>query len=140
MAFLAKQLYIKRSSIPSGGNGLFTKKLIRKGERIIEYKGRKTTWKDVDHREGKNGYIYFMTRTHVLDALTYTKSLGRYANDARGIGRKKGLFNNTAYIDVGLKVFIDATVDIPPGSEILVGYGKEYWDVIRHNIKHASKI
>jgi SET domain-containing protein len=133
MAFLSKQLYIRRSSIPSSGNGLFTRKMIRKGTRIIEYKGKVTTWKEVNHREGSNGYIYFINRKHVVDAYTYRKALGRYANDARGMKRKKGLKNNAAYSSAGLKVYIDAVEDIPAGTEIFVSYGKEYWDVLRYN-------
>jgi SET domain-containing protein len=133
MAFLSKQLYISRSSIPSGGYGLFTRTFIPKGSRIIEYKGKVTTWKEVNHRNGTNGYIYFINRKHVLDAFTYRKALGRYANDASGMKRRKGLKNNATYVTVGLKVYIDAIEDIPAGSEIFVGYGKEYWDVLRHN-------
>ena len=139
MAFLSKHLFVSRSSIPSGGNGLFTKKLIRKGTRIVEYKGKITSWKEVDHREGTNGYIYFINRKHVLDAYTYKKALARYANDARGMGRRKGLKNNAAYETVGLKVYIDAMQDIPAGSEILVAYGREYWDAIKHNKKISEK-
>jgi len=97
MAYLSKYLYISRSSIPSGGLGLFTRIAIRKGERIIEYKGKVTTWKEVNHRNGTNGYIYFINRKHVVDAFTYRKALGRYANDARGRVRKKGLKNNATY-------------------------------------------
>jgi SET domain-containing protein len=139
MAFLSKHLYIRRSSIPSGGRGLFTSKMIRKGSRIIEYKGKVTTWKEVNHREGTNGYIYFISRKHVLDAYTYRKALARYANDARGMERKKGLKNNAAYETIGLKVYIDAVEDIPAGSEIFVGYGKEYWDALRHNQNISNK-
>ena len=112
---------------------MFTRTLIRKGARIVEYKGKVTTWKDVNHRNGTNGYIYFISHKHVLDAYTYRKALGRYANDARGIERKKGLKNNASYETIGLKVYIDATKDIPAGTEIFVGYGKEYWDALRHN-------
>jgi len=137
MPFLSKQLFTRKSSLPSGGQGLFTRKTISKGERIIEYKGRVTTWKDVNHREGKNGYIYYINRNHVLDAFTYKRALGRYANDARGLGRIKGIRNNAIYKNVGLKVYIDAIEDIPAGSEILVGYGNEYWDAIRHNRKKS---
>ena len=36
MALLRKQLYIKKSGIPNAGKGLFTKKPIAKGTRIIE--------------------------------------------------------------------------------------------------------
>jgi SET domain-containing protein len=84
MLSLSKQLFIRRSSLHSGGKGFFTRKDIHKGERIIEYKGRISSWKEVDYCEGNNGYIYFISRKHVLDALTYKKALGRYANDARG--------------------------------------------------------
>jgi uncharacterized protein len=140
MAFLTKHLFIRRSSIPLGGKGLFTRRMIRKGTRIVEYKGKVTSWKEVDHREGTNGYIYFINRKHVLDAFTYSKALGRYANDAKGMGRKKGLKNNAVYETVGLKVYIDAIEDIPAGSEIFVGYGKEYWDVIRHNKRVSEKL
>jgi uncharacterized protein len=139
MAFLSKHLFVRRSSIPSGGNGLFTRKMIRKGTRIVEYKGKITSWKEVDHRDGTNGYIYFINRKHVLDAYTYKKALGRYANDARGMGRRRGLKNNATYETVGLKVYIDAMQDIPAGSEILVAYGKEYWDAIRHNKRISEK-
>jgi uncharacterized protein len=135
MPHLSKQLFVQRSFLPSGGLGLFTSMPIRKGERIIEYKGRVTTWKEVNHREGSNGYIYYINRNHVLDAFTYKKAFGRYANDARGLGRIKGIRNNAVYKNVGLKVYIDAIQDIPAGSEILVGYGKEYWQAIRHNRK-----
>ncbi len=135
MAFLSRQLYIRASSIPYSGKGLFTKKLIPKGSRIVEYKGRLSTWKEVNHRKWANGYIFYIDRNHVVDASTFKKASGRYANDARGLTRIKGLTNNAEYIAEGFNVYIDATRDIPAGSEILVDYGKEYWDVIRHNKK-----
>jgi SET domain-containing protein len=139
MAYLSKQLFVRQSSIPFGGKGLFTEKPIRKGERIVEYKGKITSWKNVNHRNGSNGYIYYVNRNHVLDAFGYRKALGRYANDARGMGRKKGLLNNAVYETEGLKVYIDATRHIPAGTEILVAYGKEYWDVIRHNKRLSAR-
>ena len=123
MAFLSAQLIVKKSKIPLGGKGLFTRKKIRKGERIVQYKGKMTTWKEADHHKGANGYIFYIDRKHVVDAFTYKKALGRYANDARGIGRIKGLSNNATYETEGLKVFIDAVKDIPAGAEILVDYG-----------------
>ena len=112
---------------------LFTKKFIPKGTRIVEYKGKLTTWKEVKHDNGTNGYIYYVNRNHVIDARTYVKALGRYANDARGLQKKKGVTNNAVYTEDKLKVYIESTKDILPDSEILVSYGKEYWDTIRHN-------
>lgn len=135
MALLEKQLFIKRSNVPGAGKGLFTKKAIPKGTRIVEYKGKITTWKEVDHHQGKNGYIYYVKRDHVIDAFTYEKALARYANDAKGLNKVKELNNNAEYVEDGLKVYIESRKDIPAGGEILVDYGKEYWETIRFNLK-----
>lgn len=135
MALLEKQLVVKKSTIPGAGKGLFTRKLIPKGTRIIEYKGKASTWKEVNHDEGNNGYIYYVSRHFVLDAQHDKTALARYANDARGIGRVKGVANNSYYVTEGNRVFIEAAKDIPAGGEILVSYGPEYWEVIRHNRK-----
>lgn len=134
MALLEKYLEVRESLLPSAGKGLFTKTFIPKGTKIVEYKGKITTWKEVEHNEGKNGYIYYVKRNHVIDASRHSSALARYANDARGIRRMKGLTNNAEYTEDGLKVYITSTKEIPAGSEIFVEYGKEYWDAIRHNI------
>ena len=138
MALLEKQLFIKRSNVPGAGKGLFTKKAIPKGTRIVEYKGKITTWKEVDHHQGKNGYIYYVKRDHVIDAFTYEKALARYANDAKGLNKVKELNNNAEYVEDGLKVYIESRKDIPAGGEILVDYGKEYWETIRFNLQLRS--
>ncbi len=139
MALLEKQLVVKRSILPNSGKGLFTKKAIPKGTKIVEYKGKISSWKDADHRNGGNGYIYYVKRYHVIDALPRPKALARYANDARGMSRVKGITNNSEYTEEGLKVYIVATKDIPANGEIFVGYGKEYWDVIKDYYKNLKK-
>ena len=138
MAILEKQLRIRRSTLPGAGKGLFTTKFIPKGTRIVEYKGKITSWKDADTRDGGNGYIYYVKRYHVIDALPRPKALARYANDAHGMIRVKGITNNSDYVEYGLKVYIESKKDIPANSEIFVGYGKEYWDVIKA-YKRAQK-
>ena len=135
MALLEKKVEVKLSKLPNAGNGLFAKEFIPKNTRIVEYKGKITTWKEVDDNDGNNGYIYYVKRHHVIDASRHTSALARYANDARGLQRVKGMNNNSEYVEDGLKVYIESRKDIPAGEEILVEYGKEYWDVIRHNIK-----
>ena len=135
MALLEKYLVVKKSLIAGAGKGLFTKKPIPKGTRIVEYKGKRSTWKEVNHDDGKNGYIYYINRNHVIDAKPLPKALGRYANDASGLKKLKSIKNNARYVIDNLRVYIEATRDIPPGGEILVRYGKEYWDAIRHNLK-----
>lgn len=135
MPLLEKQLVIKRSKIPGAGKGLFTKHFIPKGTRIIEYKGKITTWKEVLQGDNFNGYVYYVTRSHVIDAMPRLKSWGRYANDAGGLSKIKGVSNNTKYVEEGKKVFMEAVKDIPARTEILVSYGKKYWDVINENRK-----
>jgi SET domain-containing protein len=139
MALLEKHLTVKTSSLPGSGKGLFTKKFIPKGTRIVEYKGKVSTWKEVEHNEGTNGYIYYVNRKHAIDASKHKKALARYVNDAKGIQKVKGIRNNADYVEVGVKVFVKAIVDIPEGSEIFVQYGKEYWDVMRYNKKLEEK-
>ena len=134
MALLESELEVKKSTLPGAGLGLFAKSHISKGSRIVEYKGRRTVWKKVED-DYKNGYIYTIDPQHVIDAKTYKKALARYANDAHGMVRKKGIKNNARYVVDGLKVFIEAMKDIPAGSEIFVSYGKEYWDVMRKNLE-----
>jgi SET domain-containing protein len=135
MALLRKQLYIKASTLPNAGKGLFTKKAIPKGTRIIEYTGKRSTWKEVKDDDGKNGYIFYINRNNVIDAKPAKKAYARYANDARGLVRVKGIVNNSDYVVDGLKAYIESKKDIPAGGEILVDYGKDYWKVIRENMK-----
>ncbi|MEO7265199.1 MAG: SET domain-containing protein [Ferruginibacter sp.] len=133
MALLEKQLEVKHSTLPASGKGLFTTKPIVKGTRIVEYKGKITTWAAADHDDGNNAYIYYISRNHVIDASGYKNSVARYANDAAGLTRIKGVSNNAHYVMEGKRIFIESTKVIPAGAEIFVAYGKDYWDVIRKN-------
>ncbi|HLI92193.1 MAG TPA: SET domain-containing protein [Puia sp.] len=133
MPLLEKQLVVKRSTLKGAGRGLFTTKAIPKGKKIVEYKGKVTKWKEVNDRHGLNGYIYYVNRNHVIDAWGSKTALGRYANDAKGLFRSEGLSNNCTYRIEGLRVFIYSMRSIPAGSELFVGYGKEYWDIIKEN-------
>jgi len=134
MALLEKQLIVKKSQLPNAGKGLFTKKMIPKGTRIVEYKGKVSKWKELKNA-WENGYIYSINNNHVINAMPTKNALARYANDAQGIVRVKGITNNCVYINDGLKAYIESVKDIPAGGEILVQYGKDYWDVQRANLK-----
>jgi SET domain-containing protein len=126
MSLLEKQLVVKQSNIARAGKGLFTMKAIPKGKRIIEYKGRIIAWKEVAY-DSDNAYLYYVNRNHVIDASIDKKEMGRYCNDAKGSKKIKGLTNNCKFVKDGLRVFIQATKDIPAEAELFVGYGKEYW-------------
>jgi len=136
MALLEKSLIVKKSTIPDSGKGLFTKVFIKKGTRIVEYKGRVVTWKEVEKMaDYRNGYVFYFNSKYCIDAWGTKKSVARYANDARGITRVEGLKNNSEYVTEKKRCFIEAFRDIPKGSEIFVGYGAEYWQVIRYNVR-----
>ncbi|HMK04768.1 MAG TPA: SET domain-containing protein [Ferruginibacter sp.] len=126
-----KHLVIKRSSIPNAGKGLFTKVFIPKGQVITEYKGKITTWEDADHDDGKNLYIYYVNKHYVIDAKNRKSALARYANDGNGFKKTRGNSNNSTYIIENNRVFIKAIKNIQPGSEILVSYGRTYWNTLQ---------
>jgi SET domain-containing protein len=134
MANIETQLTIKESTLPGAGKGLFTIQPLKKGSVITEYTGDIRTWKEVEF-DADNAYIYYVTRNKVIDARHDKTSLARYANDAQGLQRIKGITNNAKYVNRKNRIYIVATKDIPAGAEILVGYGKEYWDTMRANIK-----
>ena len=139
MALLEKHLYVKKSNIPEAGKGLFTKVEIPKGEKIVEYKGKRTVWKAVKDDDGKNGYIFYITRNCVIDALANKEALGRYANDASGLTKVKEIKNNAEYVIEGKRCFIVSKRKIAPKSEIFVSYGAEYWKTVRDNIALDKK-
>jgi Proteins containing SET domain len=134
MEFLADKLRVKKSTLEGAGKGLFTTVDIPKGTRIVEYRGQVMTWKEAS-KDVDNGYIFFISNKRVINAKDNAEELGRYANDATGLTRIKGITNNAEYVIEKGKAFIDAKKDIPKGSEIFVSYSKEYWDVIRENIR-----
>jgi SET domain-containing protein len=111
--------------------GLFTKVDIKKGERIVEYAGRRKKWAAVKHLDGHNGYLLRLSRTTAIDARPKNSGKGRYANDAMGMSRVPGLRNNAEYLIYGNRVFIEATRNIRKGEEIFVSYGKEFWNLQR---------
>jgi SET domain-containing protein len=138
MALLEKHLFVKESTIPGAGKGLFTAIDIPKGTRVVEYKGRRTVWKEVKD-DSTNYYIYTINRNNVIDAQKTMSALARYANDAKGLTRVKGLSNNCVYVNEGTRAFIETVKNIPAGTEILVDYTKEYWDVMKENLKADGK-
>ena len=131
-------LLVKTSKLPKAGKGLFTDKPIKKGKKIIEYKGEIIDWKEYEKRvkDDKDGYLFFINKQRCIDAFSTPEYKARYANDAEGLSRVKGLKNNSSYEIFGDRCFIVSERDIEAGEEIFVSYSKEYWDCIRHNIKH----
>lgn len=131
-------LIVKPSQLPNAGKGLFTTTAIKKGERIIEYKGEIIDWKEYEKRvaEHKDGYLFYINKKRCIDAYATPQHKARFANDAAGLTRVKGVRNNCKYDIIDNRCFIVSTRNIKPGEEIFVSYTKSYWDCIRYNIKH----
>ena len=130
----SKRLFVKTSTLPNAGKGLFTKVAIAKNEIITEYIGNLVTWKDVE-QDVDNGYIFHINDAAVIDASKNKNSFGRYANDAAGLQRIKGIINNAEYLEEGTRVFIKAKKAIPAGGEVFVAYGPQYWKQVKENMK-----
>jgi len=137
--YLHMKLKVKKSQLPNAGKGLFTTVPIKKGEKIVEYKGEIIEWKDYKKRVDNNedGYLLFVNRKRCIDAFNTPQHVARYANDAAGLSRTQGLRNNCYYDIVDGRGYIVSTRNIKAGEEIFVNYTKEYWDCVRYNIKHG---
>jgi SET domain-containing protein len=142
MALLEKYLYVKKSMLPNAGKGLFTKVAIPKATRIAEYKGKLERWVDVRHEEenGTNMYLLQVSARKAINAKNYLTTLARYANDARGTSKVVGLRNNCELVSEGDRCYIESLRSIKKFEEILVGYGTEYWALVKRiNGKSITK-
>ncbi len=133
-------LFVQESTLPGSGKGLFTDTAFKKGDKICEYEGEYVTWKECQRRcdEGelhRASYFFYINSQNCIDAYPQFDSLARYANDAKGFSRIKGINNNAEYQIIKKVPYIVATKSIPAGSEIFVSYGKEYWDAMKELVK-----
>ena len=129
-------LLVKTSQLPNSGKGLFTTTNIKKGTRVIEYLGEIIDWKEYERRveRDEDGYLFFINKKNCIDAWNTPQHKARFANDAAGLGRVKGLKNNCVYETGENRCYILSTRDILAGEEIFVSYTKEYWDCVKYNI------
>ena len=134
-------LIVKRSRLPKAGKGLFTTKMIEKDVKIIQYRGETIGWKDYHDRVKKeeDGYLFFFSRKHCVDAFHTPQYKARFANDARGIVRVNGLKNNCHYEIHDNKCYIVSARKISAGEEIFCDYTRGYWKSILYNIKLKKK-
>lgn len=130
-----RRLIVKHSQLPGSGMGLFTGVEIQKGGVVVEYAGRRRKWSKIRHLDGINKYLLTLNRTIAIDARPNSSGLGRYANDAAGPQKVRGLSNNSEYVTRGGRVFIEALRRIRNGEEILVAYGEDFWKLAEKKSK-----
>ena len=109
---------IKKSKIDNKGRDLYAISDIKEGTRIMDYKGKIITNKQVDESKkfdnGKPIYLFTLNKRYTLDGdFTWNKA---------------GLINhscnpNSQYDGKGLKIWVTATQNIKKDEEITSDYG-----------------
>ncbi len=103
---------VKRSR---SGLGLFAKTPIKKGDFIIEYRGKLVKEKDAAYGR----YLFSVNSRWVVDG-SGRKNLARYINHSCRPNCEPEI--------EGKRIMIYAKKNIKPGEELNYDYGKEYFD------------
>lgn len=110
-------LRVRRSRLH--GRGVFARRPIRKGTRVLEYLGDRISHRDADERYGyksaddNHTFLFIVNRSVVIDG-------GANGNDARFINHSCDP-NCESLID-DRRVFIEAVRTIAPGEELTYDY------------------
>jgi len=129
-----KKYFRKKSGINNWG--LFASKSINKGEKVIEYKGKKYTHKQVDENDkfdnSKAIYLFTLNDKYVLDGDTNTNT-AKYINHSCDPNCDVDIIKG--------KIWISAIKDIKKGDELSYDYGFGYdKDFRQFPCKCGSKI
>lgn len=133
---LIENLYISKSNIENGGNGLFVGPLgFKKGDIIGKYSEpwMKLKYKSLDKRENLDTSYLFCEDGKknqkegdiiCYDGIDIRSTIVRNANDAHG-----SPFKNNCTFDITKSgyVYVVASRNIRPHKEIFVNYGNEYF-------------
>ena len=104
---------------PLHGLGVFARQRIRKGTRIIEYRGERVSHTEADRRYEHKDAGDAHTFLFIVDARTVIDA-GVDGNEARFINH--GCEPNCESVIEGRRVFIDAVRAIEPGEELTYDY------------------
>lgn len=107
-----------RAGRSSAGLGLFATKDFKKGERIIEYIGKRVPAGD---KGSVNLYIFNVNKKIDIDGSPRWNT-ARYANHS--------CLPNAEAVNDNNRIFIEAIKAIKAGEEITYDYGKEYYQDI----------
>lgn len=113
----ARLYFVRKSGIH--GRGVFAATRIRKGSRIIEYKGQRVTHEEVDRRYSdcpdtdNHTFLFELDDRWVIDASVR-------GNAARWINH--GCSPNCETVEEDGRIYVEATRDIRPGEELTYDY------------------
>ena len=122
-------IYVDVSGIVGAGNGLFTKTHISKNQLISQFKGGFSHESMVQYKVELDipDHVFYGVEVGLSD-----RHIAYYANDALGISKTPGKYNNSDIILIKganqqPELWLIATKAIAPNHEILTGYGNRYW-------------
>lgn len=124
-----RNFVIKESNIPGAGDGLYTLKNFKKGDKILPYTGDLIDIPSDDDDDELLEYALTIG-DKIINAESTQSELTRYSNDCRIKNRRAGQCknNNAQFDDVGnYEAYMVATKNIKAGEEIFTDYGNEYW-------------
>ena len=109
---------IKKSKIDNKGRGLYATKDIKEDTKIIDYKGKIITNKQVDkskkYDNGKPIYLFTLNKKYTMDGDFSWNTAGLINHSCNP---------NAQYDGKGLKIWVTATKKIKKGEEITCDYG-----------------
>ena len=109
------------------GNGVFAIADIKKGEHVVEYKGKRRTHDEVDEDdtgdvESGHTFLFTLNDDYVIDA-NVDGNIARWINHSCAPNCEAVLEENSKGKGHKDKVFIEAIRDIEPGEELTYNYG-----------------
>ena len=129
------KVIVKNSRIH--GRGVYAGRLLKKGERIIEYKGELISWKEADRRPPSDPKDPNHTFFFSLDDGKRVINAAVGGNAARWINHACEPNCETEEDDG--RVFIEALRDIKPGEELFYDYGLIIDERITPTLKEQFK-
>ena len=122
---MPKKIQARKSTIH--GNGVFALEALRKGERVVEYKGLRRTHAEVDADdagdvESGHTFLFTLNDDYVIDA-NYKGNDARWINHSCAPNCEAVIAEAEGDDRTADKVFIEAIRDIKPGEELTYNYG-----------------
>lgn len=122
---MSRKVAARRSAIH--GNGVFAVQAFAKGDRIIEYRGRRRTHADVDagdtgDAESGHTFLFTLNDEYVIDG-NYEGGVARWINHSCKPNCEAVLEEHPGDDRLKDRVFIEAIRAIKPGAELTYDYG-----------------
>ena len=121
-----KQVVVRKSTIHNAGLGLFALRDFRKGEVVVEYKGRVLNQAQADRLYPGGVIMEYglqIAKGRYIDAKSKTSCFGRYVNAAVGHRMPNLRFVIPQHARTANRAKMIAIRDIKKGEELFVKYG-----------------